>query len=213
MQILIRRSVFAVILTALIVISGIFFAPADAHCPHNGDSTHKHCSSSNGGGGEESKPKYAVSLIGGGFNCAAPLFNPGELNPPIFATTVDVKGPSVSYSANFPRHLSEGGPTLTMDSGLQLADDIRIFVDTNDIGQIVAVQIKGQPEIGKEALAHESEVVQLMQTVDPLVSQPFTVRVHTDGIPVWQLSRHTGGKRVQIVGRFCLGDLIYTPQP
>ena len=213
MQIPIKQVVIAATLTTLFVLTGTFSTPANAHCPHNGDWNHKHCSSSDGGGGGETKPKYDVSLIEGEVNCTAPLFNPGELVPPVLATTVDLKGPSVSYSANYPRHLSDGGPTLTMDSGLQLADDIRIIVDTNEFGQIVAVQIKGQPEIGKEALAHESEVVQLTQTVYPLVGQAFTVHVDTDDIPVWQLSRHTGGKRVQIVGRFCLGDMVYTPQP
>ena len=208
-----RLAVITAILATLFVLAGTYSAPANADCPHKGDPDHKHCSSGDGGGDKQSKPTYDVALIGGEVICTAPLFNPGELTPPVLATTVDVKGPGFSYSANYPRHLSDGGPTLTMDTGLQLADDIRLIVETNDFDQIVAIQITGQPEIGKEALAHESEVVQLTQSVDPLVDQPFTIHVDADSIPVWQLSRHLGGKRVQIVGRFCLGDMVYTPRP
>jgi len=208
------RQVFAAgIVITLFVIAGAFITPADAHCPHNGDYNHQHCSSGDGGSSDTSKPKYDVALVSGEVDCASPIFNPGEPPTSILATTVDLKGPSVSYTAVFPRHLDEGGPTLTMDSGLQLTDDIRIYVTTNEFGQLVAVQVKGQPDIGKEALAHESEVVQLLQSVDPLADEPFTVHVNKPAIPIWQLSRHTGGKRVQIVGRFCLGDLVYTPQP
>ena len=163
-----------------------------------------------GGGQDTSGPYYEVALIDdAGLVCDTPLFDPGDQDPPILATTHDLTG----YSARYPRHLSDGGPTLTMDSGAQLADDVRIVVGTNDSGQIVSVQITGQPEIGKEALAHESEVVQLAQSVEPLVDQPFYVHVDTDYIPVWQLTRHLGGKRVEIVGYFCLGDMLYTPQP
>ena len=164
--------------------------------------------------GKESDPSYEVALIAGEVMICTktPLFQPGDLAPRILANTLELKGPGVGYSAKYPRHLSDGGPTLTMDTGAQLADDITIVVGTNEFGQIVSVQIKGQPEIGKEALAHESEVVQLMQTVDPLVDQPFIVHIDTDSIPVWQLSKHLGGKRVRIVGRFCLGDMLYTPQ-
>ena len=212
MQIPARLIVIAATLTASFVLTDTFSNRANADCPHKGDPNHKHCSG-DGGGETESKPRYDVALITGEVSCTTPLFSPGELDTPILASTVDIKGPSVSYSADYPRHLEDGGPTLTMDTGLVLADDLRIIVDTNEYGQIAAVQIKGQPEIGKEALAHESEVVQLMQTVEPLVGQPFTVHVDTDEIPIWQLSRHLGGKRVQIVGRFCLGDMIYTPQP
>ena len=216
MPLLTRMMITAVAVIGLFAITGSFAPPANADCPHRGNLDHKHCSGSDGGGGgggKENDPSYEVALIAGDATCATtPLFHPGDLATPILANTLELKGPGVGYSAKYPRHLSDGGPTLTMNTGAQLADDITIVADTNEFGQIVSVQIKGQPEIGKEALAHESEVVQLMQTVDPLVDQPFTVHIDTDSIPVWQLSKHLGGKRVEIVGRFCLGDMLYTPQ-
>lgn len=207
-----RLMITAAAVTGLFAITGSFAPPANADCPHRGNLDHKHCTGGGGGGGKESDPRYEVAVIAGEVVCTTPLFHPGNLATPILANTLELKGPGVGYSAKYPRHLSDGGPTLTMDTGAQLADDITIVVDTNEFGQIVSVQIKGQPEIGKEALAHESEVVQLMQTVDPLVDQPFKVHIDTDSIPVWQLSKHLGGKRVEIVGRFCLGDMLYTPQ-
>jgi len=170
-----------------------------------------------GSGGDASGPIYDVAVIGdsglGESFCSTPLFNPGALDPPILATTPDQSGSGIAYLAIFPRHLSDGGPTLTMDTGAQLADDLRIVIGTNEFGQIVSVQVTGQPEDGKQALAHESEVVQLAQSVTPLIDQPFYVHVDTDHIPVWRLSRHLGGKREQIVGEFCLGDMLYIPRP
>jgi hypothetical protein len=211
-----RFIITAAALMGLFVATGSFAPPANADCPHKGNPDHKHCSNGggggSGGGGKESDPSYEVAFIAGEVMCVTPLFNPGDLAAPIVATTVERKGRGVGYSAKYPRHLTDGGPTLTMNTGAQLADDVTIIVGTNELGQIVSVQIKGQPEIGQEALAHESEVVQLMQTVDPLVDEPFTVHVDTDFIPVWQLSKHLGGKRVEIVGQFCLGDMLYTPQ-
>jgi len=77
----------------------------------------------------------------------------------------------------------------------------------------VSVEIKGQPLIGPDSLSHESEIVQLSQSVDPLAAQEFVVHVDTlQPIPMWKLEDHLGGgARVEIVGNFCLGDMVFTP--
>lgn len=55
--------------------------------------------------------------------------------------------------------------------------------------------------------------------VDPIV-QPdalgFTLHVHATNVDLWKLDTHHPMKksnRVDIVGTFSLGDMIYTPDP
>jgi hypothetical protein len=150
----------------------------------------------------------------------APLFAPGELNTPIIAATVDLVqhrnatgfvGDSAPMAA-FPRHLADGGPTLRLDTGLELTDDIRLLIGTNQAGQFVSVQVKGQPLIGPDSLSHESDVVLFSQSADPLDAEVFMAHVDTlQPIPMWQLAGHLGGDRVQVAGQFCLGDMVFTP--
>jgi len=172
-------------------------------------------------------PIYQVALIADDAMpadaCMAPLFAPADLADPIFATTVNLAqhqnetgfigddAPMLAY----PRHLTDGGPTMTLDTAVQMTDDIRILIGTNAAGQFVSVEIKGQPLIGLEPLSHESEIVQLSQSVDPLDTQEFVVHVDTlQPVPMWQLEDHLGGgERVEVVGHFCLGDMVFTPIP
>jgi len=192
------------------------------------------CGGGGGGGGApvrappapvpDPDPVYEIAFIAdpavAAGTCMAPLFAPGGLMPPILATTVDLldhqndtgfwddEAPLVA----FPRHLADGGPTLEMDTGVELTDDIRFEIGTNAAEQYVSVQLKGQPLIGVESLSHESEVIELAQSVTPLETQPFTVHVDTsEPVPIWELDDHLGGNRVQIVGYFCLNDLEFTP--
>jgi len=69
--------------------------------------------------------------------------------------------------------------------------------------------------IGPDSLSHESEIVQLGQSVDPLADQEFVVHVDSlQPVPMWKLDDHLGGgARVEIVGSFCLGDMVFTPVP
>ena len=152
--------------------------------------------------------------------CSAPLFAPADLAEPILARSVDLDqhrgktgfvGDTASLFA-FPRHLVDGGPSLELDSGVKLTDDIRFIVGSNSDGQFVSVQFKGQPLIGPDSLSHESEVVTFDQSVTPLESQEFTIHVDTmQPIPVWELEGHLGGDRTVVVGMFCVEDLVFTP--
>lgn len=152
--------------------------------------------------------------------CVAPLFAPADLASPIYATTVDLAehrndtgfvGDQAPLAA-FPRHLTDGGPTLVLDSGAELTDDIRLLIGTDGAGQYVSVQIKGQPLIGAASLSHESEIVQFTQSVNPDETQSFVAHVDSAlPIPMWRLDDHLGGNRVAIAGNFCLGDIVITP--
>lgn len=153
-------------------------------------------------------------------SCTAPLFAPGDLAEQIHAVSANLSqhrsetgfiGDTAPLFA-FPRHLDDGGPTMTLDSGLELTDDIRFVVETNQDGQYVSVQFKGQPLIGAESLSHESEVVAFSQSVDPLDDQEFVAHVDSmQPIPMWELEGHLGGDRVREVGNFCLGDMVFAP--
>lgn len=153
-------------------------------------------------------------------SCMAPLFAPGDLSTPVFATTVDLlehrnttgfEGDSAPMAA-FPRHLSDGGPILALDTGLELTDDIRLLIGMNQSGQFVSVQVRGQPLIGPDSLSHESDVVLFNQSVDPFDEEVFFAHLDTlQPIPMWELAGHLGGDRVQIAGHFCLGDMAFTP--
>ncbi len=152
--------------------------------------------------------------------CMAPLFAPADLGSPIYATTVDLAshqndtgfiGDEAPMAA-YPRHLTDGGPTLVLDSGAQLTDDIRLLIGTDAAGQYVSVQIKGQPLIGADSLSHESEIVQFTQSVDPIETQASVAHVDSmQPIPMWELDDHLGGNRVAVIGNFCLGDMTITP--
>jgi len=155
-------------------------------------------------------------------SCMAPLFAPGDLANPIVATTVDLlqHNNDTGFTgdqapiATFPRHLTDGGPTLTLDSGLELTDDIRLIIGVNQADQFVSVQVKGQPLIGANSLSHASEVILFTQSVDAIDTQAFVAHMDTmQPVPMWELANHLGGAQVQIVGYFCLGDMEFTPIP
>lgn len=190
------------------------------------------CGGGGGGGMTQTGPVsgppaptvYEVSLIEDSAaamaSCTAPLFAPGDLAPPIVATTANINGhrnvtgfdDDVAPIAVFPRHAAGGGPVIALDTGIDLTDDIRIIIGTNAPGQYISVQIKGQPLDDANSLDHASEVISLPQNVDPLTSQPFVVHVDTlVPVPMWQLAEPLGGAQVTIAGEFCLGDLVFTP--
>ena len=170
------------------------------------------------------EPVYRVAVIADGAipegACDAPLFAPGDLAEPIYATSIDLMqhrnrtgftGETAPMFV-FPRHLDDGGPTLVLDSGLDLTDDIRFAIGVDEAGQYISVQFKGQPLIGAESLSHASDIIDLNQSVEPLDSQEFVVHVDSmQPIAMWQLEGHLGGQPVSVAGNFCLGDMVFTP--
>lgn len=154
--------------------------------------------------GQASDPIYKVDVIAHNADLfVAPLYL-----PTCSAFTRDQKGPGVNYSAWFTRH--DLCATVTTSTGYKLTDDISLRVVT-DNGVIVSVQLRGQDVIGKQGIAHETELVPVTPVIP--VESGFILHVDVDNIPVWKLDRHLGGKRVEIVGYISLGDLVYSPNP
>jgi hypothetical protein len=139
---------------------------------------------------------------------ADPLWSPGPTTP-TYAPACAAETPGAnSYAALFPRH--DLCATVTTSTGAQLTDDIVIRVPSHQ-GLLTAVQLAGQDVIGEEGIAHESEQVPLLPPLEPSPTG-FTIHVHADNVPVWKLSRHTGGKRVEIIGYVSIADLVYVPK-
>ena len=99
---------------------------------------------------------------------------------------------------------------LDASPGGQLTDDIVIRVPGHK-GVLTAVQLAGQDVIGGEGIAHESEQIPLLPPIEPDPAG-FTIHVHADNVPVWKLSRHLGGKRVEIIGCISIADMVYRPK-
>ena len=156
-----------------------------------------------GGGGGGSKLIFDVAFENG--DPPIPPYQAPTYLPPCLAHT----GGKNNYSALFPRH--DLCATVTTSTGYQLTDDIGVTVNTTK-GLITSVQLRGQDVIGEDGIAHESELVALTPPVAPS-DAGFTLHVHVDNLPIWKLSRHLGGKRVEIVGYISLADMVYTPQP
>ncbi len=154
-----------------------------------------------GGGGGGSKLIFDVVFE----NSEVTLYDAPTYLPLCLART----GGKNNYSALFPRH--DLCATVTTSTGRTLTDDIGVTVNTTK-GLITSVQLRGQDVIGEEGIAHESELVALTPPVAPS-DAGFTLHVHVDNLPIWKLSRHLGGKRVEIVGYISLADMVYTPQP
>jgi hypothetical protein len=114
-----------------------------------------------------------------------------------------------TYNAWFPRH--DPCATVTLDTGYQLTDDIMFRVNTDSSGNIVSVQLRGQDVIGTGGIMHETEVVMITPVYPSAMG--FMLHVEQDSIPVWKLSRHRDGKRIEIVGFISLGDLVFSRKP
>lgn len=184
-----RASRYQRLLTGLLTLAVAGFAVIGAAAPPPGK------------GGGKDRVRFVVTVV----NPEATLYDAPTYLPTCAATTSE----QTSFSALFDRH--DLCATVTTDTGVQLTDDIVIRVNTTK-GLITSVQLFGQDVISEEGIMHESEVVAITPPVAPLDSG-FTVHVHVDNLPIWKLTRHLGGKRVDIVGYISLGDMVYTPQP
>lgn len=126
--------------------------------------------------------------------------------------------PTCSYSASAsasnysyvpqPRH--DPCAIVTTSTGYRLTDDIGINVKVTK-GLITSITLYGQDVYGEEGIAHRSEVFPITPPVKPS-SAGFTLHVHADNLPVWKLSDHLGGERVEIVGYISIADITYTPE-
>ncbi len=117
-----------------------------------------------------------------------------------------------NYTALFDRH--DLCATVFTSSGATLTDDILIQVGKNKDKHIVSVQLFGQDVIGKDGIAHESEIVEIDPPVVPSEAG-FIVEVDTDDLPIWKMNKHLtgGGKRIEIIGYISIGDMVYSPLP
>lgn len=153
------------------------------------------------GGGKDKGVRFVVTVV----NPEATLYNA----PTYLPTCAAITGEQTSFTALFDRH--DLCATVTTNTGYQLTDDIVIQVNTTQ-GLITSVQLRGQDVIGEEGIMHESEAVAITPPATPS-NTGFTLHVHADNLPIWKLTRHLGGKRVEIVGLISIGDMVYTPQP
>lgn len=165
------------------------------------------CDSGGGGGG--SGVIFSVAFVGDpGASQGSNLYLPS-----CTAQTNTSSGNSFATTAIFPRH--DLCATLTTSDGATLTDDIIIQTITSKSGEITGVQVTGQDIIGDNGIAHESDVLDVTPAVQP-DGAGFTLHVHAADVDLWKLDTHRHmkrSKRVEFVGTFSLGDMIYTPDP
>lgn len=155
-----------------------------------------------GSGGGKTTRNYSVAVHNQeGLEFLMPTYLPT-------CTATVSSNPARDHNIVFPRH--DLCATVTTSSGAQITDDIGINVKTTN-GLITAVTIYGQDVYGEEGIAHRSETLPINPPVAPS-SNGFTLHVHADNVPIWKLSEHLGGERVEIVGYISIGDITYVPQ-
>lgn len=94
----------------------------------------------------------------------------------------------------------------------ELTDDVRLVVakEKGKNGRITHVRLLAQDVIGDAGTAHETDAIAVADPIVP-VKSGFTLHVHASGVPVWRLSGHTGGERVEVIGTIAIGDVVYRP--
>ncbi len=156
---------------------------------------------------------YAVSVVSDPNlqEPASPLYAPGDSDPSCLANAAS----SGHLTAVFPRH--DLCASLPNSSSPILSDDIVIWVDTDRVGQVVAVLVDGQDVRGTEGVYHQSELLEVTpDSVEALPDGSFIVHVHADEVALWKCDTHVSGKETvcdELVGSFAIDDLIYTPDP
>ncbi len=119
-------------------------------------------------------------------------------------TTCDVVSGGDKPSLLWPRH--DMCANITVAPGVTLTDDPYLEIKMK-AGKIYSVQFHEQDVIGADGIQFESEVV--LVTPQEFTGAGFTLHIDTDNIPVYQLSGHTSGRRVALVGFMYLGDVVY----
>lgn len=93
-----------------------------------------------------------------------------------------------------------------------LTDDVAIQVKTRKGGrEITELTLTGQDVIGPDGIAHESETIDF-ETPVPTDPNGFVLHIHADQVPVYRLSGHLNGKRVEQIGTIAIGDVVYRPE-
>lgn len=100
--------------------------------------------------------------------------------------------------------------TSTSYQPYELRDDVRLImrVAKGKNGRITHVKLLAQDVIGDAGIAHETDDIAVAVPVSPS-KRGFVLHVHATAVPVWRLSGHTGGDRVEIVGTVDIGDIEY----
>ncbi len=197
---LVKTSIRTAALTLALALAA---APALAHHCKGGHFDPETCDvGGGGGGGDTSELLYKVD-----FTSHLTFVAPTYL-PLCSAQTQNER----NYTALFDRH--DLCATVFTSSGVALTDDILIQVGKNKDKHIVSVQLFGQDVIGKDGIAHESEIVEIDPPVVPSESG-FIVEVDIDDLPIWKMNKHLtgGGKRIEIIGYISIGDMVYSPLP
>ncbi len=197
-----------VLVASLGLALGLMSAPAAQADPADQDGCHtlKDC-----GGGDDCGTNHVTFSVWFDEDAAvAP--GPFLYGPDCPAQTPASSGNKLYTTAIFPRH--DLCATLTTSLG-SLTDDIIIQTVTNRSGDVIGVQVTGQDFIGEDGIAHESDVLLVTPIVMP-DGLGFILHVHADDVLLWKLDTHRprkNSKRVESVGTFSLGDMIYSPDP
>ena len=163
--------------------------------------------------GVDPNTPYAVSVVSDPNlqEPASPLYAPGDSDPSCVANA----GYNGNLTAVFPRH--DLCASLPNSSSPILSDDIVIWVDTDRVGQVVAVLVDGQDVRGTEGVYYQSELLEVTPgSVEALPDGSFIVHVHADEVALWKCDTHVSGEETvcdELVGSFAIDDLIYTPDP
>lgn len=192
-----------------------------AQACHRGEPHGKHTScdgggdgGGGGGGGGDDDTSNATYLIS-----VDPHDPPDTVNSPLYdppadclGTNPDQKGSSVSIDVVMPRH--HECATVVTSEGYLLTDDIRIWVTTDNNGDIVSVQLIGQDVIGSEGLQHRSDLIQVTPQT-PNLSGDFTLHVDADNVTIWKCDAHRIKRNTNCdvdVGTISMGDFTYILQ-
>jgi hypothetical protein len=118
-----------------------------------------------------------------------------------------------TVTANHGINFGKSGCLIVQPSGAAyaLTDDV-VLTATMKGGRITGYQLRAQDVIGSEGVKHESDVIVLDSPVVPIAGG-FTVHVHAERVPVWRLSGHINGRRVEVIGHISLADVVYRPAP
>ena len=94
-----------------------------------------------------------------------------------------------------------------------LNDDVVLVVtrEKGKNGAITHVTLLAQDVIGELGIHHSTDSIPVATPVVP-DKAGFTIHVHATGIPVWRHAGHTGGERVEVIGRISIGDIVYFVQ-
>lgn len=90
-----------------------------------------------------------------------------------------------------------------------LTDDVKLITLQDRSSKLIThVRLLAQDVIGEIGVQHETDWVPLAVPAAPAKSGG-TLHVHAANVDVWRLSGHTGGTRVEVIGRISIGDLVY----